>query len=166
MNIVLLEPEIPQNTGTIGRSCVLTDTTLHIIRPMGFEVTDKNLKRAGLDYWPYLDVRYYDSYEEMLEKNKYPKVYMGTTKAIKTYADVKYNNDDFIMFGKESKGIPEELLIKNKENCIRIPMLMHEHLNARSLNLSNSVSIVLYEALRQNGFNNLLKEGELHDLKW
>lgn len=166
MNIVLLEPEIPQNTGTIGRSCVLTNTTLHIIRPMGFEVTDKNLKRAGLDYWPYLDVRYYDSYEELLQKNNYPRVFMGTTKAIKTYADVEYKNDDFIMFGKESKGIPEEMLVANKENCIRIPMLMHEHLNARSLNLSNSVSIVLYEALRQNGFNDLLKTGELHDLKW
>ncbi|WP_250277329.1 tRNA (uridine(34)/cytosine(34)/5-carboxymethylaminomethyluridine(34)-2'-O)-methyltransferase TrmL [[Clostridium] colinum] len=162
MNIVLLEPEIPANTGNIGRTCVATGTKLHLIRPLGFSVDDKALKRSGLDYWDKLQVYYYDNFEEFLQKNNNPKVLMGTTKAKKTYTEVDYDKDAFIMFGKESKGIPEEILLNNKETCIRIPMLSEY----RSLNLSNSVAIVLYEALRQNNFYNLLKEGQLHKNHW
>lgn len=162
MNIVLLEPEIPMNTGNIGRTCVATGAKLHLIKPLGFDISDKTLKRAGLDYWQNLDVYYYENFEDFLIKNNYPKIFMATTKAKKTYADVLYNNDDFIMFGKESAGIPEDILIKYKETSIRIPMLSEY----RSLNLSNAVAIVLYEALKQNDFNLLLKEGQLHKSKW
>ncbi|WP_317366976.1 tRNA (uridine(34)/cytosine(34)/5-carboxymethylaminomethyluridine(34)-2'-O)-methyltransferase TrmL [uncultured Tyzzerella sp.] len=162
MNIVLLEPEIPANTGNIGRTCVATGTKLHLIKPLGFLVDDKSLKRSGLDYWDKLDVSYYENFQDFLQKNNYPKIFMGSTKAQKTYADVSYDENDFIMFGKESKGIPEEILIDYKETCIRIPMLSEY----RSLNLSNAVSIVLYEALRQNNFAGLLKEGQLHRNHW
>lgn len=162
MNIVLLEPEIPANTGNIGRTCVATGTTLHLIEPLGFQLTEKNIKRAGMDYWKDLDVRRYINFEEFLELNKYPKVYMATTKAHKDYTQAVYEEDAYIMFGKESGGIPEEILVENEETCIRIPMLP----GIRSLNLSNSVAIVLYEALRQQGFKSLEKEGNLHRLKW
>lgn len=162
MNIVLLEPEIPMNTGNIGRTCVATGTRLHIIKPLGFDVSDKALKRSGLDYWKDIDVTYYENFEHFLEINKNAKIFMATTKAKKTYADVTYSEDDFIMFGKESAGIPEEILLKFKETCIRIPMLSEY----RSLNLSNAAAIILFEALRQNNFNNLLTKGQLHRNKW
>ena len=162
MNIVLLEPEIPANTGNIGRTCVATGTKLHLIKPLGFSVDDKSLKRSGLDYWDKLEVYYYENFNDFLEKNNNPKIFMGTTKAKQTYAEVYYDENAYIMFGKESKGIPEEILLDYKETCIRIHMLSEY----RSLNLSNAVAIVLYEALRQNNFCNLLKEGQLHRNKW
>ena len=162
MNIVLLEPEIPQNTGNIGRTCCATGTKLHLIEPMKFRITEKNLKRAGMDYWEDLDVTIYDSYADFCEQNPDAKIWYATTKAPKKYTDVEYGENDFIMFGKESAGIPEEILVDNEEFCIRIPMGE----DIRSLNLSNSVAIVLYEALRQNDFGGLEKQGELHRLKW
>lgn len=162
MNIVLLEPEIPANTGNIGRTCVASDTVLHLIKPLGFKTDDKSLKRAGLDYWRNLDVRYYESYEDFLEKNPDAEIWYATTKARRTYADVSYSKNCFLMFGKESAGIPEEILAANERRCIRIPMAKSQ----RSLNLSNSAAIVLYEALRQNGFLNLEEKGYLHRLKW
>jgi tRNA (cytidine/uridine-2'-O-)-methyltransferase len=162
MNIVLHEPEIPQNTGNIARTCAATGTTLHLIEPLGFSLDEKHVKRAGLDYWHLLDIRTYKNYEEFLEKNNHPKVYMATTKSKQTYTDVSYEEDAYIMFGKETKGIPEEILVQTKETCVRIPML----LEARSLNLSNSVNIVLYEALRQHDFKHLEKEGQLHHFEW
>lgn len=162
INIVLHEPEMPANTGNIGRTCVATGARLHLIEPLGFILNDKMVKRAGMDYWDKLDVRRYVSYQEFLEKNPNAKVYMATTKSKQTYTDIKYEDDCYIMFGKESAGIPEEILLDNKENCIRIPMLP----DIRSLNLSNSVAIVLYEALRQNGFHNLELQGQLHHYEW
>lgn len=162
MNIVLLEPEIPANTGNIGRTCVATGSKLHLIKPLGFSIDDKYLKRSGLDYWNKLDVLYYENFKHFLEKNNNPIIFMGTTKAKKTYTEVSYNENSFIMFGKESKGIPEEILLDYRETCIRIPMLS----DYRSLNLSNAVAIVLYEALRQNNFGKLLKEGQLHRNYW
>jgi tRNA (cytidine/uridine-2'-O-)-methyltransferase len=162
MNIVLLEPEIPANTGNIGRTCVATGTTLHLIEPLGFQLTEKNIKRAGMDYWKDLDVKRYINYEDFLEKNGHPKIYMATTKARRDYTQVTYDKDAFIMFGKESAGIPEEILVENEDTCVRIPMLP----DIRSLNLSNSVAIVLYEALRQQGFEGLEQNGNLHRLKW
>lgn len=162
MNIILHEPEIPLNTGNIGRTCVATGTKLHLIRPLGFDVDDKAIKRAGLDYWKEIDVTYYDDFEDFLAKNPNAKIYMATTKARKTYADVKYEKDCFIMFGKESAGIPEEILLDYKDTCIRIPMLE----KYRSLNLSNSVAIILYEALRQNNFDHFLLQGQLHRHNW
>ena len=161
-NIVLLEPEIPANTGNIGRTCVASGLRLHLIEPLGFIINDKNLKRAGMDYWENLDVTIYDSYNDFLEQNPNAKMWYATTKAPKRYTDVEFGTDDFIMFGKESAGIPEEILVDNKEGCIRIPM----NPDIRSLNLANSVSIVLYEALRQNDFAGMQMEGELHRLKW
>ena len=162
MNIVLLEPEIPANTGNIGRTCVATGSKLHLIKPLGFSIDDKYLIRSGLDYWNKLDVLYYENFKHFLEKNNNPIIFMGTTKAKKTYTEVSYNENSFIMFGKESKGIPEEILLDYRETCIRIPMLS----DYRSLNLSNAVAIVLYEALRQNNFGKLLKEGQLHRNYW
>ena len=162
LNIVLLEPEIPANTGNIGRTCVAAGARLHLIEPMGFRISQKEVKRAGLDYWDKLDVTVYDSYQDFLEKNPDAKIYMATTKAKHTYADVTYEEDAYIMFGKESAGIPEEILVEHPEACIRIPMFGE----IRSLNLANSVAIVLYEALRQNQFMNLNGEGELHRLHW
>lgn len=162
MNIVLLEPEIPANTGNIGRTCVATGTKLHLIEPLGFRLTDNNIRRAGMDYWEKLDVRRYINYEDFLDQNHPRRIFMATTKAKRDYTEVEYTEDDYIMFGKESAGIPEEILIENEETCIRIPMLNE----IRSLNLSNSVAIVLYEALRQQGFSGLQKKGELHRLSW
>ena len=162
MNIVLLEPEMPANTGNIGRTCVATNSRLHLIEPLGFKLNEKMLKRAGLDYWDKLDVTVYSDYQDFLDKNPGAKIYMATTKAHKVYTEPEYEPDCYIMFGKESAGIPEEILLDNQENCVRIPMWG----DIRSLNLSKSVSIVLYEALRQNGFEKMQMQGELHHLKW
>ena len=162
MNIVLLEPEMPANTGNIGRTCVATNTRLHLIEPLGFKLNEKMLLRAGLDYWDKLDVTVYSDYEDFTQRNPGARIYMATTKAQKVYTDIGYEPDCFLMFGKESAGIPEEILVKNQERCVRIPMWG----DIRSLNLSNSVSIVLYEALRQNGFNKMSLKGELHRLQW
>ncbi len=196
MNIVLHEPEIPFNTGAIGRTCVATKSTLHLIKPYGFILNDKNIKKAGMDYWPLLKLQEYISYEEFMagveEERKemekavgeassentlsenvasenapktsiaLPKVWYATTKAHKTHTEVSFSPNDYIVFGKESAGIPEEILVDNEEQCIRIPMLEE----ARSLNLSNSVAIILYEALRQQDFPFLSKEGALHHLQW
>ena len=204
-NIVLLEPEKPDNTGNIGRTCVATGSALHLIYPIGFQLTRKNIHHAGLDYWDRLKLFTHDSYEDYLKyyerarsarpygdgdgsarpyeeqdikltstaradgirpyegrKDGKPILWFATTKAHKSYTDVKFNDGDFIMFGKESAGIPEEILANDEEHCIRIPMMENE----RSLNLSNSVAIVLYEALRQNNFNGLVEKGELHKLKY
>lgn len=162
MHIVLHQPEIPQNTGNIGRTCVATGTSLHLIEPLGFRLNEKELKRAGMDYWDRLDVTRYIDFYDFNEKHPGAKIWMATTKAKRSYTEVSFGMDDFIMFGKESAGIPEEILVENEENCIRIPMGN----DIRSLNLSNSVAIVLYEALRQNDFKGLEKEGELHRLHW
>lgn len=162
INIVLLEPEIPANTGNIGRTCVASGTRLHLIEPLGFKLNEKALKRAGMDYWKDLDVTTYIDFNDFLEKNPGAKIYMATTKAEKTYADVEYEDGCYIMFGKESAGIPEEILVDNKENCIRIPMIG----DIRSLNLGNSVAIILYEALRQEGFDKMNLKGHLHELNW
>jgi len=162
LNIVLYEPEIPYNTGNIGRTCVASNTMLHLIKPLGFSLDQKEIKRAGLDYWPKLKYEVYESYGDFLEKNGNPKVWMATTKAHRVYTDVKYGMDDYIMFGPESRGIPEEILVGNETECIRIPM----YEDSRSINLCNSAAIVLYEALRQNDFRGLEKYGELHRLKW
>ncbi|MCR5799623.1 MAG: tRNA (uridine(34)/cytosine(34)/5-carboxymethylaminomethyluridine(34)-2'-O)-methyltransferase TrmL [Lachnospiraceae bacterium] len=162
MNIVLHQPEIPANTGNIGRTCVATGSKLHLIEPLGFRLGEKELKRAGMDYWEHLDVKRYMNYAEFLEQNPGAKIWMATTKAKQVYTDVRFGPDDYIMFGKESAGIPEEILVENEENCIRIPMQD----DIRSLNLSNSVAIVLYEALRQQDFESLQLKGELHRLHW
>ena len=151
LNIVLHEPEMPANTGNIGRTCVATGARLHLIEPLGFTINDKMLKRAGLDYWDKLDVTVYNDYEDFLAKNPGAKIYMATTKAHKTYAEVEYEDDCYIMFGKESAGIPENILVNNEDTCIRIPMIG----DIRSLNLSNSVAIVAYEALRQHNFKDM-----------
>lgn len=162
LNIVLLEPEIPANTGNIGRTCVATNTRLHLIEPLGFRLDEKALRRAGMDYWKDLDVTTYIDYQDFLDKNPEAKIYMATTKAEKVYTDVAYEEDCYIMFGKESAGIPEEILVENQENCVRIPMVGE----IRSLNLGNSVAIMLYEALRQNQFAGMNLEGHLHRLEW
>lgn len=162
LNIVLLEPEIPSNTGNIGRTCVATASRLHLIEPLGFEITDKALKRAGLDYWPKLDVTVYQDYQDFLARNLGAKLYMATTKSRKRYTDVSYEDGCYIMFGKETAGIPEEILMENKENCVRIPMIENE----RSLNLSNAAAIIAYEALRQQNFAGLSLEGQLHEHVW
>ncbi len=153
MNIVLVEPEIPGNTGTIARTCAATNCRLHLVRPLGFSVDDKYLKRAGLDYWPLVDIAYYDGIEEVLETHRSGRFHFLTTKARKAYHQVAFGPDDFLVFGKETKGLPESLLNAHQEECLRIPMV--DLPQARSLNLSNSVCIVLYEALRQNGFKGL-----------
>lgn len=162
MNIVLHQPEIPGNTGNIGRTCVATGTSLHLIEPLGFRLDEKSLKRAGMDYWPQLDVHRYMNFQEFESRHSGAKIWMATTKARQTYAEVTYGPDDFIMFGKESAGIPEEILVDHEDTCIRIPMQPA----IRSLNLSNSVAIILYEALRQGGFHDLEQEGQLHHLSW
>lgn len=162
MHIVLHQPEIPANTGNIGRTCVATNTSLHMIEPFGFVLNDKSVKRAGMDYWEHLDVHRYINYEDFVAKNPNARVFYATTKAKKCYTEVEFGPDDYIMFGKESAGIPEEILVDHEDTCIRIPM----EPQIRSLNLSNSVAIVLYEALRQNGFAGMAKEGELHRLNW
>lgn len=162
MNIVLLEPEIPQNTGNIGRTCVATGTRLNLIEPMGFKISEKEVKRAGLDYWEHLDVTVYDNYQDFLNRNSEAKIYMATTKGPRRYTDVSFESDCYIMFGKESAGIPEDILVENQETAIRIPM----NPQIRSLNLSNSVAIVLYEALRQNQFAGMQMEGQLRNYDW
>lgn len=162
LNIVLYEPEIPSNTGNIGRTCVATGTRLHLIEPLGFRLNEKAIKRAGMDYWSDLNVTTYVNYEEFLEKNPGAKIYMATTKSRQTYTEVSYEPDCYIMFGKESAGIPEEILVNHPDTCVRIPMIGE----TRSLNLSNSVAIVLYEALRQNNFDHMKLEGDLHRLHW
>ena len=162
LNIVLYEPEIPSNTGNIGRTCVATGTRLHLIEPLGFRLNEKAIKRAGMDYWSDLDVTTYVNYEEFLEKNPGAKIYMATTKSRQTYTEVSYEPDCYIMFGKESAGIPEEILVNHPDTCVRIPMIGE----TRSLNLSNSVAIVLYEAMRQNNFDHMKLEGDLHRLHW
>lgn len=162
MHIVLHQPEIPANTGNIGRTCVATGTPLHLIEPLGFRLDEKAIKRAGMDYWEHLDVETCVNYEDFLAKHPGAKIWYATTKAKHCYTEVSFGPDDYIMFGKESAGIPEEILVDNEENCIRIPM----NPEIRSLNLSNSVAIVLYEALRQNEFKGMAKEGELQRLEW
>ena len=162
MNIVLHQPEIPANTGNIGRTCVATGTALHLIEPLGFHLDEKSIKRAGMDYWDKLDVTRYMNVQEFREKNPGAKIWYATTKAKRLYTEADFSPGDYIMFGKESAGIPEELLVENEETCIRIPMLEE----IRSLNLSNAVAIVLYEALRQTGFAGMRREGALHRLNW
>lgn len=158
-NIVLVEPEIPQNTGNIARTCAATGTALHLVGPLGFSIEDRYLKRAGLDYWDLLDLTYYDSLEDFFEANKGANFLFSSTKAQKSYHEMNYPDNTFILFGKETKGLPESLLKENYAFCLRIPMLD----TIRSLNLSNSVAIVLYEALRQSGFAGMKREGRLHN---
>ncbi|SFG13826.1 tRNA (cytidine(34)-2'-O)-methyltransferase [Oribacterium sp. WCC10] len=193
LNIVLHEPEIPFNTGAIGRTCVATNTNLHLIRPYGFELSDKYVKRAGMDYWPKLHLSEYLDYKDFLAKHpeihfadefcedsgdaesawndftnrskeviETPKLWFATTKAQYVYSDVTYGPNDYIMFGKESAGIPEEILVEHPKSCVRIPMWG----DMRSLNLSNSAAIMVYEAYRQNDFMDLSRKGELHRLHW
>lgn len=162
INIVLHEPEMPANTGNIGRTCVAAGARLHLIEPLGFHINEKMVKRAGLDYWDKLDVTVYDNYEDFLEKNPGAKIYMATTKAPHTYCDVHYEDDCYIMFGKESAGIPEDILVQHPDTAIRIPMIG----DIRSLNLSNSVAIVLYEALRQHDFADMRLHGHLRNYEW
>ena len=162
LNVVLFEPEIPANTGNIGRTCVATGTRLHLIEPLGFRLNEKEIRRAGMDYWKDLDVTRYVNYQEFLDKNPGAKIYMATTKGRQVYTEVQYEPDCYLMFGKESAGIPEEILVENEETTIRIPM----YGEIRSLNLGNSVAIVLYEALRQQGFPELNPMGHLHHSHW
>ena len=173
LNIVLLEPELPLNTGNIGRTCAASGTRLHLIEPLGFHLSDKWVKRAGLDYWDKVDLKVYVDLEDFFLRNPElsgipdgealkPRLWFATTKARRVYTDVRYGPDDYIMFGKESAGIPEEILMQHEKQCVRIPMWG----DIRSLNLANSAAIVLYEALRQNDFFGLVRTGELHRLKW
>ena len=162
MHIILHQPEIPANTGNIGRICVATGTDLHLIEPLGFRLTEKEIKRAGMDYWEHLNVTRYMNFEEFQSLHPGARIWMATTKAKHVYSDVSFAPDDYIMFGKESAGIPEEILVEHEETCIRIPM----EPAIRSLNLSNSVAIVLYEALRQQQFTSMQLTGELHRLSW
>lgn len=159
MNIVLVEPEIPPNTGNIARTCAATGTALHLVKPLGFSTEDRYLKRAGMDYWKFVDVRYYDNLEDFYNKNENGNFYYASTKSPKSYDEVIYDKDDYIIFGKETKGLDEDLLRENYSRCIRIPMIDE----ARSLNLSNAAAVILFEALRQNEFKTLKKEGKLKD---
>lgn len=162
LNIVLVEPEIPQNTGNIARTCAATGARLHIVEPMGFKIDDKKLKRAGLDYWYLLDITYYSNLEDFFEKNKDGNFYFFSTKAQNRYSDISYPDKSYLFFGKETAGLPEELLKANPERCVRIPMIS----DARSLNLSNSVAIGVYEVLRQWDFQKLLEHGQLTKYQW
>lgn len=157
INVVLLEPEIPQNTGNIARTCAATNSALHLIRPLGFEINDKHLKRAGLDYWQYLDLTYYDSFEDFMSKHGDKEIYFFSTKARLCYAEAEYGDEVFLVFGKETAGIPESILKAHEESCVRIPM----YGDLRSLNLSNSAAIAVYEVLRQKGFEGLNRKGKL-----
>lgn len=161
LNIVLVEPQIPQNTGNISRTCAVTGARLHLVRPLGFEVTDKNLKRAGLDYWNELDITYYDGLKDFFSKNS-GNFYYFTTKGKNTYSDVSFPDGCYLVFGREDAGLPESLLVKNPDTCLRIPMRPR----LRSLNLSNSVAIAVYEALRQWDFPDLASEGRLTEYSW
>ncbi len=154
-NIVMVEPEIPQNTGNVARTCAVTGARLHLVEPMGFTIDDKKLKRAGLDYWHSLDITYYKNTDEFFEKNKGGRFFFATTKAANRYSDIHFADGDYILFGKETKGLDEDLLRANRDSCIRIPM----RTTMRSLNLSNSVAIIIYEALRQNDFFDLETKG-------
>lgn len=162
INIVLLSPEIPQNTGNIVRTCAVTGAKLHLVEPLGFSIDNKYLKRAGLDYWDDVDISIYKKFEDLLAKFKSGRFYFCTTKALNNYTDINYPDDVFLVFGSETSGLPEELLKENKKTCIRIPMLEDK----RSLNLANSVVIVLYEVLRQSGFKNMRMEGNLTKYNW
>lgn len=162
INIVLCEPEIPQNTGNIARTCAAIGASLHLIRPLGFEIDNAKLKRAGLDYWDKLDITYYDGLDDFFTKHNDITVYYFSTKAKHKYSDITYPSDAWIMFGKETKGLPEELLLANPDTCVRIPM--RDHL--RSLNLSNSVAIAAYEILRQWAFEGMQETGELTKYSW
>ena len=162
MNIVLHEPEIPQNTGNIARTCACTGSTLHLIEPLGFSIDEKHVRRAGLDYWSDVEVRTYKDFDDFIQKNPGIRLYLASTKAPRRYTDVQYQPDDFIMFGKETVGIPEPILQAHQEGCIRIPMLE----NFRSLNLSNAVAIVLYEALRQLDFAGMQDKGSPRTFDW
>lgn len=162
LNIVLIEPEIPQNTGNIARTCAATGARLHLVEPMGFKVDDKKLKRAGLDYWYLLDITYYKDIDDFFERNKNGKFYYFSTKADKTYADIDYPDNAYLLFGKETKGLPEKLLYDNHDTTVRIPMID----DARSLNLSNAVAVGVYEVLRQWNFPELQQKGQLRDYNW
>ena len=163
INIVLYNPEIPQNTGNISRTCAVTGAALHIIRPTGFEISDRTLKRAGLDYWDKLDITYYEGLDDFCARNPNATVYYYTTKAPRAYTEIeKYPESVYIMFGKESRGLPEELLFENREMCVRIPMRD----TLRSLNLSNSVAIAVYEILRRDSFDGLREDGNLTKFEW
>ena len=164
INIVLHEPEIPQNTGNIARTCAATGASLHIIEPMGFKIDDKKLKRAGLDYWDKLDITYYKNYEDFLQKrpDAINNTYYFSTKSLNSYTDIEYCDNVYIMFGKETKGIPEDILYDNRDFCVRIPMRD----TIRSLNLSNSVAIAVYEIIRQKGFDGLIAQGKLTSKDW
>lgn len=174
LNIVLLEPEIPHNTGAIGRTCVATNSFLHLIEPLGFQIEDKQIKRTGLDYWPFLKYKVHKSYQDFLffyandcrnhrkQALVEPNLYFATTKAKYRHDQISYKNGDYIMFGKESAGIPEEILVQRKQNCLRIPMWGE----VRSLNLSNAVAVVVYEAYRQLAYEDFAVEGNLHRLSW
>ena len=164
LNIVLVEPQIPQNTGNIARTCAATGARLHLVEPMGFKVDDKKLKRAGLDYWHLLDITYYENLNDFFEKNKGGSFYYFSTKAQNIYSDVEYPDNAYLVFGKETAGLPEELLHDNPEKCVRLPMI--DNSDARSLNLSNSVAIGAYEVLRQWGFPKLLTQGQLTKFEW
>lgn len=161
-NIVLVEPEIPANTGNISRTCAVCGASLHLVRPLGFDISEKQVRRAGLDYWEYLDIKLYDNIEDFFEKNRNGRFFFCTTKAKNVYTDMEYREGDYFIFGKETKGLPEELLAAHPRECVRIPMLP----TLRSLNLSNSVAIMVYEAFRQIGFENMQLTGDLHNLKW
>lgn len=162
INIVLLEPQIPQNTGNIARTCAATGASLHLIRPMGFEVDDKKLKRAGLDYWHQLDITYYDGWNDFITKNPDAELFYFSTKARRIYTDISYPSRVYLVFGREDAGLPEELLLANRERCVRLPMRD----NLRSLNLSNTAAIAVYEVLRQREFEGLRQTGELARLSW
>lgn len=161
LNIVMVEPEIAGNTGNVARTCAATGARLHLVRPFGFEIDDKKLKRAGLDYWDLLDITYYDNLDDFFAKNQGAFFYF-TTKALHTHTEVEYPDNCYLLFGKETKGLPEELLLKNPEGCVRIPMVS----DARSLNLSNAVAIGTYEVLRQWNYPELQNFGQLHNYKW
>ncbi len=162
LNIVMVEPEIPANTGNVARTCAATGAKLHLVKPLGFSVDDKHLKRAGLDYWDLLDITYYDNLDDFFEKTKGGKYYYFSTKAHNRHSDVQYEDNCYIVFGKETRGLPESLLLENYDTTVRIPMIDE----ARSLNLSNSVAIATYEVLRQWDYPNLLEKGELHRHNW
>ena len=162
VNIVLIEPQIPQNTGNIARTCACTGARLHLVEPMGFRVDDKKLKHAGLDYWKYLDITYYESTEDFFKKNKSGNFFYFSTKAKQRYSDVEYPDNAFLVFGREDAGLPEELLKSNPDRCVRIPMQS----DCRSLNLSNSAAIGVYEVLRQWDFPHLKESGELTKYHW
>ena len=161
-HVVLVEPEIPQNTGNIARTCAATGCTLHLVEPLGFQIDDKHVRRAGLDYWGLVNVEVHKSFDEVLKALEGSRFHYFTTKAKRRYDEAEYREGDVLVFGKETKGLPEELLVTRPDECVRIPMIGE----ARSLNLSNAAAVAVYEGLRQNNFPDLLIEGRLHRLKW